>query len=274
MPFFDHDGILFHYRESGSGIPFVFQHGLGADLNQTFDLFKPPAGFRLLTFECRGHGETRPLGDEEKVSVETFTADLCAFLDHLNIKRAVIGGISMGAAIALRFALEHPQRVLGLVLSRPAWLDESRADNLNVFATLAEFIRKYGAVEGARQYQQTKAYQEILKLSPDNANSLLSQFAHPRAEETVAKLERIPNYAPKHLRADWRRIQVPTLVLVNRQDPIHPFEFGEVLAQTIPSAKLVELTPKSVSVEKHATDVQRALEDFLVKNFKVTATQG
>ena len=76
MTFFDHDGIRFHYRASGRGIPFVFQHGLGADLNQTFDLFKPPAGFRLLTFECRGHGETRPLGSEEKVSVETFTDDL------------------------------------------------------------------------------------------------------------------------------------------------------------------------------------------------------
>ena len=270
MPFFDHDGIRFHYRESGSGIPFVFQHGLGADLNQTFDLFKPPAGCRLLTFECRGHGETRPLGADEKVSVETFTADLCAFLDYLKIQRAVIGGISMGAAIALRFALEHPQRVLGLVLSRPAWLDESRADNLKVFATLAEFIRKYGAVEGARRYQQTEAYQEVLRRSPDNANSLLAQFAHPRAEETVAKLERIPNYVPQHSRADWQRIQVPTLILVNQQDPIHPFEFGEVLAQAIPGANLVELTPKSVSTGRHAGDVQRALEDFLLKNFAIT----
>lgn len=274
MPFFDHDGIHFHYRESGSGVPFVFQHGLGADLNQTFNLFKPPAGIRLLTFECRGHGETRPLGAEEKISVETFTQDLLAFLDHLRIERAVIGGISMGAAIAVRFVLEYPERVLGLVLSRPAWLDESRADNLNVFATLAAFIRKFGATEGARRYEQTDAYQEILKLSPDNANSLLSQFAHPRAEETVAKLERIPNYVPQYSRADWRRIRVPTLVLVNRQDPIHPFAFGEVLAQTIAGATLVELTPKSISVDQHAADVQRALEAFLLKNFPAADRHG
>src|SRR6266511_4006951 len=110
MPFFDYDGIHFHYREAGSGIPFVFQHGLGADVSQTFELFKPPAGLRLLTFDCRGHGETRPLGPEEKISIETFTEDLRAFLDHLKIDRAIIGGISMGAAIALRFALEHPRR--------------------------------------------------------------------------------------------------------------------------------------------------------------------
>ncbi len=270
MPFFEHDGLRFHYRESGNGVPFIFQHGLGADVNQTFDLFQPPPGFRLITFECRGHGETRPLGPEEKISVETFTEDLRVFLDHLGIERAVIGGISMGAAIALRFALEHAERVLGLVLSRPAWLEGSRTDSLRVFSTLAEFIRKYGAWEGAQRYQETAAYQQVWRDSPDSAKSLLAQFAHPRAGETVAKLERIPAYVPAHTRAHWQGLRLPVLVLANRQDPVHPFEFGEVLAQAIPGARLVEVTPKSVSVEQHTVDVQRALEDFLVKHFSNT----
>ena len=268
MLFFEHDGIRFCYRESGSGIPFVFQHGLGADASQTFELVQPPRGFRLLTFDCRGHGETRPLGPEERISIEQFTDDLRAFLDYLRIERAVIGGISMGAAIALRFALEHPERVLGLVLSRAAWLDQRRNDNLQVFSTLAESIRKHGAEEGARRYQTTEAYQEVLKVSADAAASLLLQFAHPRAEETVAKLERIPGYVPKHSREDWRRIRVPTLVLANQQDPVHPFDFGQALAETIPGAQLIELTPKSVSKEQHAADVQRAVTAFLIKNFQ------
>jgi pimeloyl-ACP methyl ester carboxylesterase len=274
MAFFEHDGIQFHYRESGRGLPFVFQHGLGADTAQTFELLQPPPGIRLLTFDCRAHGETRPVGPEEKIGVEQFSEDLGAFLDHLGLERAVVGGISMGAAITLRFALEHPERTAGLVLSRPAWLDESRADNMKVFATLAEYIRRYGAWEGAQRYQETEAFQSVLKLSPDNANSLLSQFAHPRAEETVARLERIPNYVPAHKRAEWKRIRVPTLVLVNRQDEIHPFEFGEVLAREIPGAQLVEVTAKSVSKEKHAAEVQRALADFLTQNFLTTDGHG
>jgi pimeloyl-ACP methyl ester carboxylesterase len=272
MPFFDHDNLRFHYRESGAGVPFVFQHGLGADVSQTFDLFHPPPGIRLLTFDCRAHGETRPLGPEEHISIEQFTDDLRAFLDHLGLQRAVIGGISMGAAIALRFALEHPERVLGLVLARPAWLDESRADNLRVFATLAEFIRQHGAWNGARLYQQTEAFQSIRDASPDNAQSLLAQFVHPRAEETVAKLERIPKYVPKHTRQDWRHIAVPTLVLANRQDAVHPFDFGEVLAREIPGARLAELTPKSVSRERHVADAQRTLEQFLRTHFLSSAT--
>ena len=268
MPFFTHDGIQFHFRDSGgSGVPFVFQHGLGADVGQTFELFAPPPGFRLLSFDCRAHGETKPLGPEDKISVEQFAEDLRAFLDQLRIKRAVIGGISMGAAMALHFALTHPERVLGLVLSRPAWLDESRADNMKVFSTIAEFIRKYGAWEGAQRFQQTAAYLEVLKVSPDNADSLVSQFVHPRAEETVAKLERIPAYVPQHTRADWQRIGVPTLVLANHQDAIHPFEFGEVMARMIPHAVLAEVTPKSVSKERHGAEVQRAVAGFLGKHF-------
>jgi pimeloyl-ACP methyl ester carboxylesterase len=265
MACFEHDGIKFCYRESGSGIPFVFQHGLGADASQVFELLKPTDGFRLITFDCRGHGETRPLGLEDKIGIAQFTEDLRVLLDHLQIERAVIGGISMGAEMALNFALTYPERVLALVLSRPAWLDVSRADNMKVFSTIAEFIRKYGAWEGAQRYQQTEAYQHVLKVSPDNANSLLSQFTHPRAEETVAKLQRIPTHAPKRTPEDWKRIRVPTLVIANRQDAIHPFEFGEAMARAIPNASLVEVTPKSVNKDAHASDVQRAIDDFLRK---------
>jgi hypothetical protein len=56
---------------------------------------------------------------------------------------------------------------------------------------------------------------------------------------------------------------VPTLVLANRRDPIHPFEYGEALAQAIPGAEFKELTSKSVSRERHESEVQQFLEYFL-----------
>ena len=273
MPSFPHDGIQFHYRDShpgenGGGLtPFIFQHGLGADVQQTFDLFAPPPGFRLLAFDCRAHGETRPVGPEEKISVAQSAEDLGAFLDFLKMDSAIIGGISMGAAIALHFALTHPARVRGLVLSRPAWLDESRAAQMQPFTELAHCLREHGAVEGARRFQESPAYQQVLKVSPDNAASLLAQFTQPRAEETAVKLARIPAHVPAHTRADWKRLTVPTLVLANRRDAVHPFEFGETLAREIPGAAFAEIAPKSVSLQQHTADVRRALEQFLVRNF-------
>lgn len=76
-------------------------------------LFSPPVGVRLLAFDCRAYGKTVPLGPEEKISIPSFADDLCAFVDHLQIERAVIGGISMGAAVAVNFTLKCPDRVMG-----------------------------------------------------------------------------------------------------------------------------------------------------------------
>src|SRR5262249_4079781 len=109
--------------------------------------------------------------------------------------------------------------------------------------------------------------QRCLRESPDGAASLLGHFAHPRAEETVVKLERIPRYIPAHTREEWVSITVPTLVLANRQDSIHPVEYGEKLARFIPRAEFQELTSKAVSVDAHVKDVQRYVEGFLRRHF-------
>ena len=105
MPFFKHNGLNFHYLDSGSGAPFFFQHGLSGDVNQPFGLFKPPPGIRLIAFDCRAHGDTRPLGDIRKISIAAFADDLLALMDYLQIQCAIVGGISMGAAVAQNFVL-------------------------------------------------------------------------------------------------------------------------------------------------------------------------
>jgi pimeloyl-ACP methyl ester carboxylesterase len=132
---------------------------------------------------------------------------------------------------------------------------------------IASLIRKHGAQQGAELLQTRRLYQDCLRQSTDVAASLLRQFTLPRAEETVIKLERIPRYAPSYTLKDLRSLSVPTLVLANRQDPVHPYEFGKALARLIPGAEFRELTPKSVSVEAHAADVQKYIGDFLKKHF-------
>jgi pimeloyl-ACP methyl ester carboxylesterase len=265
MPFFTHAGIHFHYRVTGEGTPFAFQHGLGGDVNQPFGLLQPPPGFRLLAFDCRAHGETRPLGPPEQISLAAFADDLLALLDRLGIGRCVVGGISMGAAVALNFAVRFPKRVRGLVLSRPAWLDGPMPRNVRVYAEIARLIRRHGARRGRELFQTSPDYLDTLRESPDAAQSLLGQFDHPRAEETVVKLERIPQDAPCRSLRELEALAVPTLVLANRQDPIHPYDYGETLARTIRGAEFGELTPKSVSKERHAADVQRRLTEFLLR---------
>ncbi len=263
MSFFRHDGLKFRYGDAGEGTPFFFQHGLGGDVDQSFSLFRPPPGFRLLAFDCRGHGETRPLGDTAKIGFIPFADDLLVLMDRLGLNRAVVGGLSMGAGVALNFALRFPQRTVALVLARPAWLDHPSPGNLEIYPRIARLIRHYGVRKGLALFRQSKYYATMKRLSSDVAASLVGQFEHPRAVETVVKLERIVQDSPNRDRREWAAIQVPVLVLANQQDPIHPFEYGRILAGGIPSATFRELTPKAMSKKQHVLDMQRHVEEFL-----------
>ena len=267
MAFFARDGLNFHYNDIGKGIAFFFQHGLGGDVNQPTGLFKPPSGFRLISFDCRGHGKTRPLGAVEKIGIAAFADDLLALMDSLSISRAVIGGISMGAAVALNFTLRFSNRVLGLILSRPAWLVGPMQRNAEIYSYIAQLIRQHGHKRGLEHFKESEYYIETLRESSAAADSLSGQFETLRAAETVVRLERISSDAPLYDQRELAAIAVPTMVLANRRDPIHPFDYGEVLAREIPNAEFKELTSKSVNQERHEAEVQTFIEAFLRNHF-------
>jgi len=263
MPTFTQNGIAFNYRDSGGdGTSFFFQHGLGADANQTFSLFVPSRRMRLVTFDARGHGATHPLGDPSELRFSTFADDLRALMDHLHIERAIVGGISMGAGIALNFTVRFADRVTALVLSRPAWLERPHPWNVRMFSLISRLLGEHGRVRGKEMFHQSVEYRDTLQRWPEVAKSLAEQFDSPHAEETACKLETIITDTPCADRSLWRNIRVPTLVLANHHDPIHPWEFGQELAREIPGAQLREITAKSVNLEQHTRDVQAALDNF------------
>ncbi len=265
MAYLDRDGLRFNYRSAGDGLPFVFQHGLGSDVAQPFALFAPPSGVRLLSFDCRGHGETRPLGEADKLTFDAFADDLIALLNGLGVPAAVVGGISMGAGVALNAAVRYPDRVRALVLVRPAWLDGPMAARTReTYATIAALIRQHGARRGHDLFLESAVYRAALDESPAAAASLLGQFDRPRAEEAVAVLERLPADAPLRDLTSLALLTVPTLVLVNRQDPVHPLEYGQQLAAAIPDVRSEEITSKTVSAERHIADVRLFVAGFLL----------
>jgi pimeloyl-ACP methyl ester carboxylesterase len=104
-----------HYRLEGSGPDIVLIHGFHTDMREWDDV---AAGLtsthRVMRYDVRGHGRsTMP------TTLPPSTDDLLALLDELQIARATIVGLSMGATIALDFALTHPARVDRLVLISP-----------------------------------------------------------------------------------------------------------------------------------------------------------
>jgi pimeloyl-ACP methyl ester carboxylesterase len=128
---------------------------------------------------------------------------------------------------------------------------------------ISALIRKHGTQQGLAEFKQTPEYNEALEKWPDVATSFTNQFLVEGADETALKLERIIHDSPHPDRKSWASIRVPTLVLGNQLDPIHPFEFAQELAGAIPGAQFEEITSKSVSLEQHQADLQRVLVRFL-----------
>lgn len=118
MPTAHLNGIDVHYETHGSGTPLVLAHGYTASLEmwrEQVDAFS--AAHRLVIYDTRGHGGTSAPADAAAYTLDRhYAPDLLALLDHLGIRRAYIGGLSMGGMIAQEFALQHPQRVGALLL--------------------------------------------------------------------------------------------------------------------------------------------------------------
>jgi len=111
-------GIAIQYGEKGdpSGVPVLLLHGL-SDSWHSFELVLPhlPSTIRAFSLSQRGHGDSdRP---EEGYQVKDLAADVKAFLDALDIPKAVILGHSLGSAVAQRFVIDYPERTLGLVVT-------------------------------------------------------------------------------------------------------------------------------------------------------------
>lgn len=247
----------------GDGQPAVlFQHGLGGDEAQVAEIFPDGAGFRRVTVECRGQGGSTP-GPASEFSIATFADDALAACDALGIGRFVAGGISMGAAVTLRLAVRHPDRVRALALIRPAWLFDAAPPNMRPFAEVAALLRRLPPEDARREFAASPTARRLAEEAPDNLASLLRFFDRDRPDVTADLLAAIADDGPGVTVAEAAALRAPTLVVGHAVDAVHPWAHAEALARTIPGARPVEVTPRAVDRTAHAADVREALRDFL-----------
>jgi pimeloyl-ACP methyl ester carboxylesterase len=114
----ERDATQIHYWVAGAeDAPLiVLTHGAGMD-HRMFDPQIEPlvdAGYRVLTWDVRGHGLSKPLGDE--FTMELAAADLLALLDELAVEQAILVGQSMGGYISQYAYLAQPERVRALAM--------------------------------------------------------------------------------------------------------------------------------------------------------------
>jgi pimeloyl-ACP methyl ester carboxylesterase len=110
-------GVRLEYVEQGpaDGLPVIFLHGV-TDSWRSFELMLPrlPASIHAFAISQRGHGDSsRP---EIGYRFRDMSEDVRAFMDAKGLDRAVVVGHSMGASVAQRFLIDHPERLIRVVL--------------------------------------------------------------------------------------------------------------------------------------------------------------
>jgi len=108
-----------YWEESGrrDGIPAVFLHGgPGAGSTPKHRRFFDPGAYRVIVYDQRGAGRSKPLGELRDNTTPLLIADLESLRHHLGVERWLVFGGSWGSTLAIAYAQAHPERCLGLVL--------------------------------------------------------------------------------------------------------------------------------------------------------------
>lgn len=268
--FADLEEISVRYRTGGSGSPaFVLLHGFGAhsaSWDPVFDSLGRTG--RVVAIDRVGFGLTErplewdglhPYGDETQVGLTL------SLMDHLGIEEAVVVGHSAGGALAVILALDHPERVGGLVLEAPSlgpgwtgWLRPLAATPQG--RRLTRFVARRMAnripsILQSAYHEPGRVTEEMLDayrlpLRAENWDLGLAHFvAAPRETIPLERLE---------------QLDLPVLVVTGDDDRWVATEDTVRLASRIPGSTLVVVPDCGHVVHEECPDgFQRAVGDWL-----------
>ncbi|MDN5869255.1 MAG: prolyl aminopeptidase [Nitrococcus sp.] len=270
------DGARIHFEESGSpaGLPVVIVHGGPGSSTQPYRRrFFRPAVYRIIDFDQRGCGRSRPWGMLLRNTTAHILDDMEALRAYLGIERWVVFGGSWGATLALCYAQRHPERARAL-LTRGTLLGRERDlewffGARGVASILPEAYQRYLApLPAASRDWPVPAYLERLTSNaPDVRAAAAAAWAHWEAsvvswrhnKDSACALEPSPRaqdpdrfaiaamYAHNNfflepecgaLHVTQRLNNVPGFIIHGRLDLVCPVENATTLHQAWPNAKL------------------------------------
>ena len=264
-----------YYEQCGTpnGKPVVFLHGgPGAGLIPDYRRFFDPAAYRVILFEQRGSGRSRPHASLDDNTTWHLVADIEKIREEFGIDQWLVFGGSWGSTLSLAYAVTHPERVRGLVLRgiflcRPKeirWFYEEGLgasaiypDNWEEYLTIipeaergdliGAYYRRLTSDDESTRFEAAKAWAtwegSALKLLPDQ--KVIDDFTEPDKAIAVARIEchyfvnncffETDNYLLEHLE---RIRHIPAVIVHGRYDVICPVMNAWDLHRAWPEATL------------------------------------
>jgi pimeloyl-ACP methyl ester carboxylesterase len=249
----------------GEGPPVVLLHGITATRRYVTHGSKvlARAGYRQLTYDARGHGRSDPAAAAgEGYSYPELTADVEAVVEQeAGDGPFVLGGHSMGAHTALAYAIEHADRVAGLVVIGPVYMAFADPGVLDSWDRLADGLER-GGVEGfmeAFDRGLDPAWREtVLRFTRQRMN----EHRHPDA--VAQALREVPRSAPFEAMAELQFLDIPALVVASHDtaDPGHPHAIAAAYAESLPNAELISEEEGASPLAWQGGRLGRAIVEF------------
>lgn len=256
------NGFDFDVRDVGPrGAPaLVFLHGFPFDQtmwNAEVSLLSDRC--RVITFDQRGHGKTGAVAGP--YMIEFLVDDVMALLDHLQIPKAILCGLSMGGYVALRAVERQPDRVQALILCDTRSEADSNEAKLKRAANIRT-VKEKGVPAFAESFLKAIFAPSTLRDKPDvvaGIRQVIEQTAPEAITGTLLSLA-----ARTDTTASLSAIKIPTLILVGEDDAVTPPQAAESLHQKIAGSCLVRIPSAGhLSNLENPTAFQRALVEFL-----------
>jgi len=243
-------GTEIAFTESGKGIPVVLLHGYPFDKSMWSGQVEAlaAAGFRAIAPDLRGLGETvaptlvgESAGENHRLksvplaTMGDMARDTAALLDHLGVEQAVICGLSMGGYVAFEFVQLFPARVVGLVLAgtrAPADNEQEKAGREQQVQT----ILRAGMVPISIATLPKLLASRTLAEKPDVVKRVRAMIT--RSDPKGAAAAQRGMAARRDYTEGLSKINVPTLIIVGREDSTRPVADAEFMHSGIRNSRL------------------------------------
>lgn len=233
------NGIEVFYLDEGNpkGLPIVLLHAYPMNhLMWDFQMDPLKKDFRIIRYDVRGMGQTE--AGPFPFAFETLVDDLIALLDHLQISKAVLCGLSMGGYIALRTVSRNPERVLGLILCDTQSQADQNIGRLHRYEALQTMQQK-GVPVWTEGFAKKVLADETFEKQP-TVVELLKRIVNSHSTLAVSRLT-LALVSRFDTTEELPKIPVPTLVMAGEHDKLIPSENTQSMKERIPGAKLAIL---------------------------------
>jgi len=238
MPRATVNGVSLYHEVTGRGSPLVLVHGFACGIRSWDPQVKALSrAHRVITYDARGHGISEAPDDASAYSQSASVEDLRGLLEHLRIRRAAVGGLSMGGNIALNFALTYPTMVSRLIIADTGAGSDATSEWITGVHGFADALGR-GMEAFADMASANPLFARYIAQGPEAErfirSCLMTHRAHGLAHTAREVLARRPTIYS--LDSRLRALRVPTLLVVGEHDEpclaVHRF-----MGETIPHAR-------------------------------------